>query len=44
MTEDVPDLILHMGDYVYREWMCPWDQVCNDINLTAGWGDTALGW
>ena len=21
------DLVLHMGDYVYRQWLCPWDKV-----------------
>jgi len=44
MSTENPDLVLHMGNYNNRQWMCPYSQVCADINDTAEWGDSILSW
>lgn len=46
MSEAKPNLVLHMGDYVYRQWLCPWkgDKGCEAINQNAAWGDTIITW
>lgn len=36
--------VLHMGNYMLRQWQCPHGESCESINKNAAWGDTIIGW
>lgn len=45
-----PDLVIHVGDYFYRQGPCPQNQPCTAINdpfnprMPGAWGDNWNGW
>ena len=45
-----PDLVIHVGDYFYRQGPCPENQPCTAINhpvnprMLGAWGDNWNGW
>lgn len=47
MSNHKLDLVLHMGDFVYRQWLCPWRMAgdgCKAINNKGAWGDSVVSW
>lgn len=49
-ASDKPDLVVHVGDYFYRQGPCPQNKPCTAINnasfphLPGAWGDNWNGW
>ncbi|CAJ1338408.1 unnamed protein product [Effrenium voratum] len=49
-TLERPDLVVHVGDYFYRQGPCPRNKPCTAINnrsfprLPGAWGDNWQGW
>ena len=49
-AQEEPDLVLHVGDYFYRQGPCPQNKPCTSINnvsfphLPGAWGDNWEGW
>eukprot|EP00428_Durinskia_dybowskii_P014247 CAMPEP_0170212984 /NCGR_PEP_ID=MMETSP0116_2-20130129/6114_1 /TAXON_ID=400756 /ORGANISM="Durinskia baltica, Strain CSIRO CS-38" /LENGTH=555 /DNA_ID=CAMNT_0010463531 /DNA_START=116 /DNA_END=1783 /DNA_ORIENTATION=- len=43
-AETNPDLVVHLGDYLYRQTACPREHGCDDVSSGSWWGDTWRGW
>jgi len=43
-AQAAPDVVVHFGDYLYRQGPCALSKGCADINLHGNWGDNWRGW